>query len=163
MSNGFGLYGKLLATGQLVNVGNRTPLSYTDGSTDVPLAAIPDPTVTPLPWGYNAQTQLAISLRRVPRTLLAIYTDLKALTAQQQGAIWTDISSGSPAKYFSDQGAEPGAVSIYDFIIFKSGLPGPAITDAQFRLVAIYTRDNPTYLVNPPFAPTVNVPGDQPA
>ena len=151
------LYGFLdPATGRLSNIYVRDP-----GPNDVPLAQTP---AGYGPWTYDAVNQLAVPVApRKPRTLLAIYNDLRAQAAQQQSAIWLDISSGSPAKYFSDPGVEPGAVSLYDFIIHQSGLPGTAITDAQFRLVAVYCRDVPGYLVNPAFAPTVNIPGDQPA
>jgi hypothetical protein len=98
---------------------------------------------------------------RVPRTLVAIYTDLQALTAAQKTSVWTDLSSGTPRKYLAGAGRNAAAIAALDWAATDSGATGNALTAARLRVAAMWCQDNPTYLVNPDFLPAVNVPGDQ--
>ena len=114
----------------------------------------------------NQSTQLNTTVAawdprpRVKRSLFAIYTDLTALTATQQTNVWNDLSSGSPAKYLLDAGADAAAIIVLDWVVRKAGATGAALTDAKLRAAAMYVQDNVTYLVNPVFDATINVPGD---
>ena len=100
---------------------------------------------------------------RKPRTLLAIYTDIAALNGGQKTNVWADLSSGSPAKYLTDAGADAASIACLDWAVRFSGLGVAALSDAKLRLAAIYCRDNPKYLTHPAFDATVNIAGDQPA
>lgn len=99
---------------------------------------------------------------RTRRAIYAIYNDLTALTATQQGNVWTDFSSGNPAKYLLDQGQNAAAIAVMDWVVKKSGATGAALTDARMRAVAMYVQDNPNYLVHPSFDASINVAGDMP-
>lgn len=102
---------------------------------------------------------------RFLRTLLSIYTDLLTLTDGvngQKAKVWADLSSGTPAKYLTDAGADADGIACLDWAVRFSGLGVAAVTDAKLRLAAIYCRDNPNYLVHPTFDPSINVLGDQP-
>ncbi len=46
-----------------------------------------------------------------PRPLLNIVNSIKALTAPQKAAIWTDITSGSPPKWQLNTGPNSGALA----------------------------------------------------
>lgn len=97
---------------------------------------------------------------RLPmRALYQIYNDLAALTTTQQGNAWTDLSSGTPAKYLLDAGPNAAAIAVMDWVVKKSGAAGAALTDARLRIAAMYVQDNASYLVTPAFDPTINVPG----
>lgn len=98
---------------------------------------------------------------RGPRPLYAIYIDLQALSTTQKTEVWTDLSSGSPKKYYTDVGPNAAAIAALDWAASDSGATGAALTSARLRITASYVQDNPTYLVNPSFDPGINVPGDQ--
>lgn len=101
------------------------------------------------------------------RSLLAIYTDLAALTSPQKIAIWTDFTSGSPPRWSRDGDdgqthgthapalavAAVGAIDMHT----SAGFTAAEQLSARLRMVAIYLLDNPKYLVNPAFDPTINV------
>lgn len=99
---------------------------------------------------------------RTKRAIYTIYTDLLALNATQQTNVWNDFSSGNPTKYLLDQGNNAAAIAVLDWVVKKSGTSGANLTDARMRAVAMYTQDNPKYLVTPTFDATINVPGDMP-
>lgn len=98
---------------------------------------------------------------RAARSLLAIYTDLVALTNTQKTNIWADLSSGTPAKYLQDTGTNTAALVVLDWVVQSSGATGAALTSAKLRAAAMYVQDNVDYLVHPTFDSTINVPGDQ--
>ena len=98
---------------------------------------------------------------RGPRPLYAIYTDLQALSTTQKTEVWTDLTSGTPKKYFLDTGPNAAAIGALDWAATDSGATGAALTAARIRIAAFYVQDNPNYLVNPSFDPGINVPGDQ--
>lgn len=97
------------------------------------------------------------------RPLYAIYNDLVALTTTQQTNAWNDLSSGTPKKYLLDVGPNAAAIGALDWAVTDSGATGASLLHARLRVGAMYVQDNPSYLVNPAFDPSINVPGDQPA
>jgi hypothetical protein len=105
-----------------------------------------------------------MNLARRPRPLLDIYADVTALTLNQQGKIWQDLSALTDGirKYYTDAGPNASAITVWDFLIFNSGLATAATNEAKLRLIIAYVQDNPDYLVAPPFDPTINIPGSEP-
>ncbi|RJQ24609.1 hypothetical protein C4577_07510 [Candidatus Parcubacteria bacterium] len=103
-------------------------------------------------------TPIAPTERRA-RTLLAIYNDLNALSGAQKTAIWNDLTSGNPVKLSTNIG--PAADGI--FLIWRTAVNTTTAFTADMKLTAatFYTRDNPNYLVNPSFDPSINIPGDE--
>lgn len=100
---------------------------------------------------------------RRKRTVFAIYTDLAALTATQRDAVWADLMGGNPPKLALDTGPNTADVFTMHFLSTAvSGLTAAEKNEAKRRTIAFYVQDNPAYLVNPPFAPAVNTPGDEP-
>lgn len=98
---------------------------------------------------------------RGPRPLYAIYVDLQALSTAQKTEVWTDLTSGTPKKYFLDAGPNAAAIGALDWAATDSGATPVALTAARLRIAAAYVQDNPAYLVHPAFDPGINVPGDQ--
>lgn len=110
----------------------------------------------------TAQEVLAFLAGRRPRTLLAIRADLLALSASQRAAVWAAFTSGSPPLFATDAG--PNAAAVYClWVLGKSGsLPAADVNEARVGAVAMYAQDNPGWLVNPAFDPSISVPGDEP-
>lgn len=130
-----------------------------DGTPGVPYLAVSVPDGVTL-----TQIDDAYANARQKRDLIDIYFDLRDnLSTQNKNAIWTDISRGTPRKYFVGPGDNKASIVALDWSVSDSGATGTALTNARLRLVAMYVQDNPKYLVNPAFAPGVNVPGDTPA
>lgn len=101
---------------------------------------------------------------RVKRTLLAIIADLTALTSGQKIAIGNDLFTGPPANKWQGN-AGPNAAAMFT-LYFQTQTGGMSPADkalAKLYAAAMYTQDNPKYLVNPSFDPSINIPGDQPA
>jgi len=101
---------------------------------------------------------------RKPRPLYSIYADVGGMTGAQLTATWNDLDAGNPPKMALDSG--PNASSIFTMQFLAKSIASLTATEkneARQRLIAFYTQDNPKYLVNPPFAPGVNIPGDEPA
>ena len=106
------------------------------------------------------------ALNRMPRPLTAIRNDIQALSSTQWTKIWNDLFAPdaiSPRKYLSDYGTNAGPIFVFDWALFVSGPTAAQQKAGQISLAAMYTQDNPKYLVNPPFDTTINIPGDQPA
>lgn len=97
----------------------------------------------------------------IRKTVATIYTQIGALTATQKANIWTDLTSGSPAKWTTNEGANAAAIGIGVGIVANlvAALTTAALTDQKIRVVAAYVWDNPTYLVTPSFDTSINVPG----
>jgi hypothetical protein len=110
----------------------------------------------------NIPAPYVATVLREPRPLWEIREDLVQLTGSQKTAIWNDLISGHPPKLALDEG--PNASSIW--VMEWSATFGTAVAadklEAKIRVMAFYTQDNPTYLRNPPFAPEIDIPGDQP-
>lgn len=155
------IYGKLSPQGiltDIISTGDGSRI-WPDGSTDVLLVAMP---AVSGPWTYDAVNKLAVPIvPRVRRLLLDIITDINALSTAQKNLIWTDITSGAPPKWELDAGPNAAAIAVLQWAA-TSGVSAADILSAKIRGVAMYCADNPKYLVNPAFAPTINIPGDQP-
>jgi hypothetical protein len=97
----------------------------------------------------------------IERGLLAIYNDLNALSTAQKNAIWADFTGGTPAKWSTDLGPHADAVSALSIpaIVMHTSTAFTAAEQlaARLRMVAAYLLDEPLYLRNPAFDPTVNV------
>lgn len=100
---------------------------------------------------------------RKPLPLLTIYNAILALTSTQKTNIWNDLTSGSPVKISQDVGPNAASIFLLWRIASNISLPAATITDMKITAATYYVQDNPTYLVNPSFDNTINVPGDQPA
>lgn len=148
------LFGKLSPGGVLTNISDRAALTYGDGSTDVQLVAMPAGLG---PFGYDVANKLATTLVAV--SLLALTTSLNALSATQKNAIWADVTSGNPPKWSKDVGANAAAIAVLQLLTTSGTLNAADILAAKIRGVAMYVQDNPNYLVNPAFDPSINVPG----
>lgn len=98
---------------------------------------------------------------RQPRRLYDIWQALNALSAGQQSAIWTDITSGTPPKWALAEGDNAGAILALHWSALNSGATTANLNDAKRRLVAMYCQMYPNYLIHPSFDSTINVPGDE--
>lgn len=96
------------------------------------------------------------------RPLYAIHKDVSGLANDEISAISADLFGGDPPKVALDEG--PNAPDLLTLRILRNspGMPPAVKRECDMAAIAIYTQDNPNYLVNPPFAPNVNVPGDAP-
>lgn len=92
-------------------------------------------------------------IARTARKWRAILNDLQALTNTQRTAIKTDLTNGTPAKW----------TTLTDDPVVWAVLGNAAAATTQ-QLVAAVVQiilTNPTYLVQPTFDATINIPGDQ--
>jgi len=103
---------------------------------------------------------------RRARPLWSIRADVQALTAAQWGNVWADLSAPvagqAPRKYLMDYGVNAGPIFVFDWSLYVSGPTAAQQKAGQISLTALYVQDNPTFLVKPPFDPSINVPGDEP-
>lgn len=164
-------YNTAQLTTEIIAAGLPTP-AYVNGSgasgpgtnaTSVQIAF--DPDITPAQKTTLDNVVIAhVPLGpRKPRTVLAIYTDLLALTAQQKTNIGNDLFAGSPMKVLTDPGANAAAIFVLHWGAVNGGLGAAAIADAKIRAAAFWAQDNPAAFVHPVYDNTINVPGDQPA
>jgi len=154
------------------------PAAYLDG--DLRRRGIPIVGVAGPPWVVHydpsaTQAQkdqgdaLAASFdgkARQSRPLWAIRGDIQALTVTQWGNVWADLSAASgpvPRKYLADTGPNAATIFCYDHVIYVVGGTAAQQKAGQVSLTACYAQDNPFYLVNPPFDPSINVNGLEPA
>src|SRR5262249_4417502 len=95
----------------------------------------------------------------------AIRGDIQALTTTQWNLVWADLSAPAtpiPRKYLGDYGTNAGPIFVFDWSLYVSGPTAAQQKAGQISLAAMYSQDNPNYLVHPPFHSTINVPGDEP-
>lgn len=97
--------------------------------------------------------------RRRQREIGDIYDDVASLPVPKQLAIWGDLSGGNPPKW--RRGASENKKAIWSVAAIPQTVPA-ASADARATMIALYVQDNPGYLVNPPFEPSLNIPGDEP-
>lgn len=101
---------------------------------------------------------------RRPRLIYDVWHDVGALTAAQKVATWNDLQTGDPPRWALDRG--PNAADLHTLWLFATQVGAiQTATDrqkCQQMLISIYTVDNPTFLCNPPFDPTIEIPGDEP-
>jgi len=104
---------------------------------------------------------------RKARPLWQIRGDVQALSTAQFQNVWNDLSAavagGPPRKYLTDYGANVAGIFVFDWALYVSGPTAAQQRAGQLSLTAMYCQDNPRYLVSPPFDPSINVPGDEPA
>jgi hypothetical protein len=95
---------------------------------------------------------------RKPRSVQAIIEDLlNNTTAQQKALIRADLTSGNPPKW------RAGGPMVWSQAAAFTGATNQQQAIALAVAVAYYLQEFPTYLVHPSFAPTLNIPGDEPA
>lgn len=112
---------------------------------------------------------------RKSRTMFAISANIFALTGTlptptagtQKANIILDLFTGNIAtgsqKWQQDAGLNAAALAaVYASLTASNGLTTFNAAQ-QLIMAAMYTQDNPGYLVNPSFDPTINIAGDQPA
>lgn len=100
---------------------------------------------------------------RQTRSLWDIYQDIHLLTNAQSILIWNDLTLGNPAKLALDEGTNAAAIYNMHFIATAVGsLTATEKNEARQRVMAMYTQDNISYLVHPPFDTNINIPGDEP-
>lgn len=121
-------------------------------------------TTVPVGTSWTAvESGTLASLGRKPRRLFDIYTQILALPAADKDLIWADLDSGTPRKWTQHQGPSAAAMMALHWSAANSGASVANVNNARVRLASLYCLDVPGYLVNPPFAPHLNVPGDEPA
>lgn len=96
-----------------------------------------------------------------PVPLHALIGSLTALTSTQKKNISTDLFSGNPLKVLLDSGPNAAAIFAVYYSTQTATLSSADKNLAELFAAAMYVQDNPFYLVNPSFDPTINVPGWQ--
>jgi hypothetical protein len=103
----------------------------------------------------------------VKRLLCAIYADVQKLTTTQRTNLWNDLKAPAagvaPRKYLTDEGANAAAIFAMDWTASSGGAPAAQQTAAQNSVISCYVQDYPRYAVNPPFDPSISIPGFDPA
>ena len=94
-----------------------------------------------------------------PKSMYSIATSIFGLSSSQKTNLISNLFGGNPALYQKDVGPNAAAISaVYASITNASGVA--SFNQAQQLIIAaMYTQDNPNYLVNPTFDPTINVSG----
>lgn len=108
----------------------------------------------------SASSHLRIPPRR-PRNPADLRTALNALTGPQKAAIWTDLTSGTPPKWATNTGRNAGALVVLHLMATSLTLLPADVAEAKLRAAVLWVLDHPAYLIRPPFAPTVNIPGTE--
>lgn len=129
-------------------------------------------TIVPLSTEQEATLNAVIAAHdgraRRARPVFAIFAELAALGTGVQDGIIADLqlalplNSNPPPKWTTIKPPQDGSASAFRFVAVKGG----GYTAAEKReaagwIVSMYCQQNPKYLVNPPGAPTVNIPGDE--
>lgn len=108
----------------------------------------------------DAVVQISDLRPRCPRPLQDILASLNALTAAQTAAIWTDLTSGSPSRCERNGGPNAAATALLQTLASLSSLSAADLLSLKLRGMALYCQDNPGYLMQPSFDPTIQVAGD---
>jgi len=107
---------------------------------------------------YDPATGQILGIKRL---LTAIFQDVQALTVAQRTNLWNDLKAPvpgvAPRKYLADEGTNAGAIFSMDYVAMQG--TGAQQVATQNSVMACYIQDNPLYAVNPPFDPTINIPG----
>lgn len=149
------LFGKLRSNGFLTDISAVAP-TVISGESVVQIATAP---IVSGPFVYDAVNKLAVPV--TIRTLLNISADITSLSASQKTAIWSDLTSGSPAKILASVGPNAGSLFVFRRMAILAVL-GPAdSTSCKVDAAAMYVQDNPAYLVRPAFDATINISGVQ--
>jgi hypothetical protein len=102
------------------------------------------------------------STLRKPRSLHAIFLDISALPGASKVACWSDLNSGIPKRFTMDEGPNAASILVLQWAVESSNTGVSSVQDAQLRIIVFYVQDNPLYLVNPPFLPSLVIYGDEP-
>lgn len=97
-----------------------------------------------------------------PRPLRALRAALAALTPPQKAAVWTALTTGTPPLWATATGPHAALLAALHLTATASALLPPEAAEARLLTAAVYVLDDPYWLINPPFAPAVNVPGLEP-
>jgi len=111
--------------------------------------------------GMDAVIDMHDGRKRKPRVLYAIWQDIGALSGSQKNNIATDLFGGTPPKVSQDTGPNAPVLLTLSDLQKMAALSTADKQSAQRSAISIFTLDNPTYLVHPPFDPSINVPGDE--
>jgi hypothetical protein len=94
----------------------------------------------------------------VKKILWDIYQEVNALTTTQATNVWTDLNTGTPPKLAVDEGVtSPSIFTMHFLATAVAGLTATEKNEARRRMISFYVWDNPKYLVNPPFDPTIQI------
>lgn len=140
------------ATGRHVITDIRSNVSL--GVNDVQLVAMP---MDFGPFVYDSPTKTAVLATYLqPRTFNAILADLNSLTVSQKLNVQNDFLVTNQF----DQTADDAGIKLAAIIGRSTGLDATTVLRLKFFAVASYIRSvNTSYLVNPTFDPTINIPG----
>jgi hypothetical protein len=96
----------------------------------------------------------------VSKSMQTLVTAILGLSTTQWNNVLANLFAGNPAPWQLDQGPNITALSaVYVALTNSSGTPVFANKFQQVVVCALYLQDNPTYLVNPTFDPTINISG----
>lgn len=113
--------------------------------------------------GDDVIRELDITAMR-PRPLWSIYDDVKALTVSQQQAIRADLSASQYQKVRALRPPLDGpSLALHWSFANIASATAAEKQDAMNRLAAMVAQQTPSYLMSPPFDPTISIPGDEPA
>jgi len=100
------------------------------------------------------------------RRLADIFKDVQALTASQQQKVWADLSAAVPGdvprKYLASVGPNAASIFVMDWCVYVFGGTAAQQKASQNDLISMYVQDNPAYLRQPSFDPTINISGTEP-
>ena len=100
----------------------------------------------------------------IRKSIYDIITELKALTNTQITNIWNNLNAGSPPLIALDDGNNAAAIWTMHFVATGIGsLTQAEKNESRYRLIAFYVQDNPTYLDQPAFDPSIQILGYTPA
>lgn len=141
------------------------PIDYINGSPGVDqitvfttrdLTAPEQSTLATLVANYDGRPRRA-------RTLLAIVTDLSALTSTQKSNVSGALFSPTNAPpILADAGANAAAIWALYAMVQLNGVTTADKNTIKLYAAAQYVQDNPAYLVNPSFDSSINIRGDAP-
>jgi len=96
------------------------------------------------------------------KPLWHIYSDVNGLSATQKAAVTNDLFAGTPAKALQDEGANASGIYSVYYSTQTATLSVADKNTGKLYVIMFYVQDNPTYLINPPFDPSISVPGWEP-
>jgi len=96
-----------------------------------------------------------------PRGLYSIFDDVNALTAGQRANIQTNVQSNQFAQVRALRPPQDGAAMALHWSMRLNAGTATERTDACMRLACMISQQNPSYLVNPAWDVTINVPGEE--
>jgi len=101
---------------------------------------------------------------RQSRLIYDLYANIGALSAAQKQNAWSAATAGDPPLWAQDRGVNAADLHIIWLLATQLGVVS-TVTDKNIcrqMLLAIYTQDNPYFLVQPSWDTSINVPGLEP-